>query len=126
MHQLQFPGKYINHLTIKAENYIAQEGYSGHSYYRDRSMYKDTVAKFVVDNFLFGDGARLDKDTSFLNEGIIDSTGILELIMFLEEQFGIKIEDQELTPENLDSLNNISAFIGSKVPISPRQDHGLN
>ncbi len=89
-------------------------------------MYKDTVAKFVVDNFLFGDGARLEKDTSFLNEGIIDSTGILELIMFLEEEFDIKIEDQDLTPENLDSLSNISAFIQSKVRISPRQDHRLN
>jgi acyl carrier protein len=89
-------------------------------------MYKDTVAKFVVDNVLFGDGARLDKDTSFLNEGIIDSTGILELIMFREEQFDIKIEDQDLTPENLDSLSNISVFIQSKVCTSPRQDHGLN
>ncbi len=86
-------------------------------------MHKDTVAKFVVDNFLFGDGARLEKDTSFLNEGIIDSTGILELIMFLEEQFDIKIEDQDLTPDNLDSLNSISAFIQSKMRLSPHQDH---
>ena len=51
---------------------------------------------------------------SFLNEGIIDSTGILELIMFLEETFDVKIEDQELMPENLDSLNNIQRFIVAK------------
>ena len=77
-------------------------------------MYKDTVQQFVVDNFLFGDASSLQEDTSFLNEGIIDSTGILELIMFLEETFGIKIEDHELVPENLDSLNSISQFLDNK------------
>ena len=77
-------------------------------------MYRDQVQRFVVDNFLFGDSSRLDTDTSFLNEGIIDSTGILELIMFLEETFDVKIEDQELMPENLDSLNNIQRFIDGK------------
>jgi len=77
-------------------------------------MYKDAVQQFVVDNFLFGDATSLEADTSFLNEGIIDSTGILELIMFLEETFDIKIEDHELVPENLDSLNNISQFVDGK------------
>jgi acyl carrier protein len=77
-------------------------------------MYRDQVQQFVVDNFLFGDGGLLDTDTSFLNEGIIDSTGILELIMFLEETFDVKIEDQELMPENLDSINNIQRFIQAK------------
>jgi acyl carrier protein len=77
-------------------------------------MYRDQVQQFVVDNFLFGDGGRLDTDTSFLNEGIIDSTGILELIMFLEETFDVKIEDQELVPENLDSINSIQRFIEAK------------
>jgi acyl carrier protein len=77
-------------------------------------MYRNQVQQFVVDNFLFGDGGRLDTDTSFLNEGIIDSTGILELIMFLEETFDVRIEDQELMPENLDSLNNIQRFIEAK------------
>ncbi len=77
-------------------------------------MYRDRVQQFVVDNFLFGDSSRLDTDTSFLNEGIIDSTGILELIMFLEETFDVKIEDQELMPENLDSLNSIQHFIEGK------------
>ncbi|MCP4454232.1 MAG: acyl carrier protein [Planctomycetes bacterium] len=77
-------------------------------------MYRDQVQQFVVDNFLFGDSSQLDTDTSFLNEGIIDSTGILELIMFLEETFGIHVEDQELIPENLDSLNNIQQFVTKK------------
>lgn len=77
-------------------------------------MYKETVEQFIVDNFLFGDSTGLEDDTSFLNESIIDSTGILELITFLEETFGIKIGDNELIPENLDSLNNISQFIAQK------------
>jgi acyl carrier protein len=77
-------------------------------------MYRDQVQQFIVDNFLFGDSSQLDTDTSFLNESIIDSTGILELIMFLEETFDIHIEDQELIPENLDSLNNIEQFVKTK------------
>ena len=77
-------------------------------------MYRDQVQQFIVDNFLFGDSSQLDTDTSFLNESIIDSTGILELIMFLEETFDIHVEDQELIPENLDSLNNIEQFIKTK------------
>lgn len=77
--------------------------------------YSYAVKKFVIENFLFGDGEDLQEDTSFLYEGIIDSTGILELIFFLEETYSIKIEDDELVPENLDSLNNISKFLEIKV-----------
>ena len=77
-------------------------------------MVKDTVQKFVVENFLFGDDSGLCEETSFLNEGIIDSTGILELIMFLEETFAIQIEDHELIQENLDSINNIDRFVEYK------------
>ena len=54
------------------------------------------VREFVVENFLFGDGEVLKEDTSFMEEGIIDSTGILELVFFLEETFGVKVEDTEL------------------------------
>lgn len=77
--------------------------------------YAETVRHFVVENFLFGDGESLKKDTSFLEKGIIDSTGILELVMFLEETYNIKIEDDELTPENLDNLKNIAKFIERKL-----------
>ena len=77
--------------------------------------YADTVRHFVVENFLFGDGESLKEDTSFLEKGIIDSTGILELVMFLEETYNIKIEDDELIPENLDNLQNIARFIDQKV-----------
>jgi len=75
----------------------------------------DKVRTFIVDNFLFGDGSFLKDDSSFLQERIVDSTGILEIITFLEEEFSIKINDNELLPENLDSLNNIDAFLKTKI-----------
>jgi acyl carrier protein len=75
---------------------------------------KDRVRTFVVENFLFGEGEDLKDDTSFLDEGIIDSTGILELVDFLEEEFEISIDDEELIPKNLDSLNNVSAYVDRK------------
>ena len=75
------------------------------------------VREFIVENFLFGDGATLNNDTSFLHEKIVDSTGILEIINFLEEHFSIKIEDEEMLPENLDSLNNIDAFLKRKKAV---------
>ena len=73
------------------------------------------VREFVVENFLFGDGEVLKDDTSFMEEGIIDSTGILELVFFLEETFSINVEDDELVPENMDSLTNISGFLNRKL-----------
>jgi acyl carrier protein len=79
----------------------------------------DTVRHFVVENFLFGDGESLKEDTSFLETGIIDSTGILELVMFLEETYGVKIEDDELIPENLDNIRNITQFLERKLNGSP-------
>jgi acyl carrier protein len=76
---------------------------------------KDKIRKFIVENFLFGQDEGLKDDTSFLDEGIIDSTGILELVNFIEEQFSIKVDDEELVPENLDSINNVVAYLGRKV-----------
>ena len=78
-----------------------------------------TVREFVVENFLFGDGESLKEDTSFLEEGVIDSTGILELVMFIEETFGMKVKDDELVPENMDSLRNIARFLERKLSESP-------
>lgn len=75
---------------------------------------KTKIKTFIIDNFLFGNDDGLDDDTSFLEEGIIDSTGVLELITFLEEEFVIQVNDDELIPENLDSLNKVSAFLQRK------------
>ncbi len=76
--------------------------------------YANEVREFVINNFLFGDGASLKDDQSFLDSGIVDSTGMLELIMFLEQSYGIKIEPEEMLPENLDSVNRVAAFVVKK------------
>jgi len=79
------------------------------------SELKDTIRAFVVENFLFGNNENLEDNTSFLDEGIIDSTGILELVSYLEEKFSITVEDDDLVPENLDSINNVTAYLQSKT-----------
>lgn len=76
---------------------------------------KAEVRRFVVDNFLFGQGADgLKNDDSFLGKGIVDSTGIMELIMHLEVQYEMKVQDQDLVPENLDSIDRVAAFVARK------------
>lgn len=72
------------------------------------------IRAYIAENFMFGEGDQLGVDESFLDKGIIDSTGILEIIMFLEEEFGIKVADNEMLPENLDSIGNIVRFITKK------------
>lgn len=76
--------------------------------------YIDTVKNFIIENFLFGDTNHLENDTSFLENGIIDSTGILELVSFLEKTYNVQIEIHELVPENLDCLNSINEFLKRK------------
>lgn len=73
------------------------------------------IRTFIIDNFLFGQEAAFADDQSFLESGIIDSTGLLELVTFVEQRYGISIADRELVPENLDSLRNISRFVAQKV-----------
>lgn len=76
---------------------------------------KEKVKDFIINNFLLGsDENNLSDSDSFLEKGIVDSTGILELVSFVQEAFDIKIEDAELVPDNLDSLNNLEAFIIKK------------
>lgn len=75
----------------------------------------EKIKSFVLQNYLFTDDARaLGSDDSLLGRGIVDSTGMLEIIMFIEEQLGIKVADEEMIPENLDSVNRIAAFVRSK------------
>lgn len=77
---------------------------------------KDKIKQFIIDNFFFGSTSEsFADDDSFLENGIIDSTGILEIIEFIEETYEIKVENEELVPENLDSLNNVSQFIQKKM-----------
>jgi acyl carrier protein len=72
------------------------------------------IKAFVVENFLFGDDTGLDDYTSFVEKGIVDSTGILELVEYISTEFQITIDDTELLPENFDSIDKIAAFIGRK------------
>ncbi len=73
------------------------------------------IRRFILENYLFTDDeSELDSSDSFLEQGIIDSTGILEVIFFLEEEFGIEVDDDEMIPENLDSVTNLVKFIASK------------
>ena len=76
---------------------------------------RDKIRAFILENFLFGNDQGFNDDTSFLDEGIIDSTGILELVSFLEEEFSISVEDEEILPENLDSIKNVVAYLGRKI-----------
>ncbi len=82
------------------------------------------IKSFVVNNFLYGQDASLPDDQSFLESGIIDSTGVLELVAFLEQQFGIAVGDRELLPENLDSLQNASRFVERKLEAKGAQVAG--
>lgn len=79
------------------------------------SEIKDKVREFVVENFMFGNDEGLEDGTSFLENGIIDSTGILELVNFLDEEFSISVEDEELIPENLDSIKNVTSYLQKKL-----------
>lgn len=75
---------------------------------------KDTIRAFIVKNYLFGRNTDLQDDDSFLEHGIIDSTGVLELVAFLEETFNIRVHDQDMSTENLDSITKVEAFVQAK------------
>jgi acyl carrier protein len=75
----------------------------------------NTIERFVVDELLMGDSRmKLDHDQSLVTSGAIDSLAILRLIAFLEEQFGIKVDDEELIPDNFESINIIKDFVENK------------
>ncbi len=72
------------------------------------------LREYIVSTFMFGSSENLRDDTSFLGNGIVDSTGMLELIGFIEREFEVAIDDSELIPENLDSIDKATAFIETK------------
>lgn len=74
------------------------------------------VLNFIVDNYLFGDQSRTPADDEdLLLAGIVDSTGILEMIEFLESEFGIHVSDEETVPENLGSVANLTRYVAAKA-----------
>ncbi|MDA8090600.1 MAG: acyl carrier protein [Nitrospiraceae bacterium] len=85
----------------------------------EMNFFMEDVRRFVIENFLFGEARQLDEGTSFLESGIVDSTGILELVCFIESSYGITVEDEELVPENLDNLRNIDLYLRRKLGDAP-------
>lgn len=70
------------------------------------------IQRFILENFLFSDdGDLVQDDVSFLEEGIVDSTGVLELVMFVEETFGFEVDDEEILPENFDSVRGLAGYV---------------
>ena len=76
---------------------------------------KSEIRHFIVENYLFGRDNGFGEEESFLDRGILDSTGVMELIAFIEGRFGVKVEDHELLPENLDTLSSLARFIEEKI-----------
>jgi len=74
------------------------------------------IRSYILENFLYtSDVSKLRNDDSFLEEGILDSTGILELLMFVEETFGVQVDDEEVIPENFDSVDRLMRYILQKT-----------
>jgi acyl carrier protein len=79
--------------------------------------FKTPLRQFIDDNFIMGsNGPTFTDGDSFMARRIIDSTGFLELVMFLEETWGLTVEDDEMVPENLDSLDALQGYLARKVP----------
>jgi acyl carrier protein len=73
------------------------------------------IKEYIARNLLFSDnGFQYGDDASFLDEGIVDSVGVMELVAFVEEQFGFKVNDSEVIPDHFDSVSKLAAFIRSK------------
>jgi acyl carrier protein len=75
---------------------------------------QEKVKSFITTNFYVPDPAALSDDDSLLDKGVVDSTGVLEIIGFLEQEFGVTVDDAEILPENLDSIGRIVAFVAKK------------
>ena len=76
---------------------------------------KEQLKDYIARNLLFSDnGFKYDDDDSFLEEGIVDSIGVLELVAFVDESFGVEVEDHEVTPDNFDSVNKLTAYVQRK------------
>jgi acyl carrier protein len=78
---------------------------------------QNAIRRFVAENFLFSaNGSTLDGNLSFLEAGIVDSLGIMELVRFVEDRFGIEVADEEVVPSNFDTINRLTAFVEAKCP----------
>ena len=85
------------------------------------SPFRNDVRTFVIQNFMFGQGDHLQDTESFLETGLIDSTGVLELVGFLETTYAIKVADEDLVPANLDSVASVCRFVERKLEGASRR-----
>jgi acyl carrier protein len=80
---------------------------------------RESIRGYIIENFLFGDASPLQGDgISLLDNGIIDSVGVMELVAFLEQDHGLEINDEDLVPENLDSVDNLVNFVSRKRAVA--------
>ncbi len=87
---------------------------------QDTKAIERNIREFIVSNFMFGvDDGSLKREDSFLQNGVIDSTGVLELVAYLEQSFKIEVDDHELVPVNLDSIQNVAAYVSRKLGSGP-------
>lgn len=78
------------------------------------------IKKFIAKNLLYsGDGFKYSDDVSFLEEGIVDSIGVMELVAFVEEYFKFRVNDQDVTPDNFDSVNRLAGYIRRNLKVTP-------
>jgi acyl carrier protein len=80
----------------------------------DEGQIRDAIRGYIVENYLLGDDEGLDAEESLLDAGIIDSTGVVELVAFIESVFGINVEDEEMIAENFDSIDRLTRFVVGK------------
>ena len=84
-----------------------------------RTDIREKISAFIKDYFVKETGISLKEDSSFLDEGIVDSTGVMELVAYIETTFKIKVEDEEIIPDNIDSVNKIVKFVKEKLKNNP-------
>lgn len=91
---------------------------------KNEQQLRTDIRQFVINELLMGDASAMLADgESFLETGTIDSTGVLEVVMFLEQSFSMKVDDRELVPENLDSVDNLVRFVMRKTQRLQQPEH---
>jgi len=83
---------------------------------------KEQIRNFILENFILENPDDLVDDESMLEKGIMDSTGVLELVAFIESTYEVKVEDEELIPENLDSIKNIVSYLERKLGLASKPE----
>jgi acyl carrier protein len=82
---------------------------------------RERVRRFILDNFYVSDPTELTDDLSLIDSGLVDSTGMMDVILFIETEFGIHVEDRETIPENLESISRIADFVERRLEVGPSE-----